>query len=156
MKIIKQHTINCKNCGAEISHVYNHKCEYCGSMLDFKTPEEETIEVRADELVDITLREVMFEPRSNMLLLYFDGYKLPMPKVYEYDGNNTYISKREEYINPPKCYMCIEIDIYDFEKYGLGYLHNKILNSGIRFNELNNVWNQVLDNKEIRFFGGFR
>lgn len=159
MKIIKQKSLNCPNCGAEISHVYNHKCEYCGGMLDFNEPEEKTIQLKPEDLVEITLRDVMFEPVSNRIILLFSGYKLEQPKVYEYDGNknnNMYVSRIEEYINPPKCSFCIELDRYDLEKYGMGYVRSAICNSGIRYNEIDKVMAQALDNEEIRFFGGYR
>lgn len=151
MKVIEQKTHNCKNCGAEVSHVYNHKCEYCGGMLDFNAPEEETIEVKAEDLVDIRLRDVMIEPRTNNVIMVFSGYKCPMPKVYEYDGTDRYVSKIEEYRNPPKCSICIELNKTELEKYGMQYVRAAIYNSGIRYNELDNVMKQAINNKDIEF-----
>ena len=156
MNVIEIKAHNCPNCGAEISHIYNHKCEYCGGMLDFNIPEKDTIKVKAEDLVDIKLRDVMVEPRSMHIMLLFSGYKCQMPKVYEYNGNDTYVSKIEEYINPPKCSICIELDMPLLKQYGLDYVKSAIYSSGIRYNELDNVMAQVLDNKEIRYFGGFR
>jgi len=33
---------NCKNCGAPVEHLYNHKCPYCDSLLDFNLDKEDT------------------------------------------------------------------------------------------------------------------
>ena len=156
IKTIQHNNLNCKNCGAEVSHAYNHKCEYCGGMLDFNAPEENTIRVKPEDLVEVSLREVMIEPKTNRIVMVFSGYKLEQPKVYEYDGNETYVSKVENYINPPKCFICIELEKKLLEEYGMGYVRNAIASSGIRYNELDRVFKQVIENKELRFFGGYR
>lgn len=135
---------NCKNCGSPLEHSYNHKCPYCGTLYDFNEPN--VVEVKAEDLVNIRLRQIEIASVTNSLILYFDGYKCEMPKVYEYDGKNTYVSKVETYINPPKCGFCIEISIPNIEKYGWGYVKDIIARSGIRYNELDDVINQVRDN----------
>lgn len=153
MKKLTLKTYHCKNCGAEVVHSYNHKCAYCGGLIDFNEPDDKVIELRPDDLVDITLKEVYLNYIMNNLVIILEGYKCPMPKIYEYnEENNTYISKAEEYINPPKCAICLEMPIYELKKYGIDYVRYKILSSGIRFNEIDRVISQVLDNKEIRFF----
>lgn len=152
IKELMPKTHHCKNCGAEVIHSYNHKCSYCGGLIDFNEPEEKVIEVKPEDLVNITLRDVYRDFKMNNLIILFDGYKCVMPKVYEYnDKSKSYVSKVEEYVNPPKCGFCIEIPIFELEKFGIGYLKSVINNSGIRFNEIDRVMQQVLDNREIRF-----
>lgn len=146
-------TYHCNNCGAEVVHSYNHKCVYCGGLIDFNEPNDKVIELKPDDLVDISLKEVYLNYIMNNLVIILEGYKCPMPKIYEYnEENNTYISKAEEYINPPKCAICLEMPIYELKKYGKDYVIDRILNLGIRFNEIDRIMSQVLDNKEIRFF----
>lgn len=152
IKELTPKTYHCKNCGAEVIHSYNHKCSYCGGLIDFNEPEEKVIEIKPEDLVNITLRDVYRDFAMNNLIILFDGYKCPMPKVYEYnDKSNSYVSKVEEYVNPPKCGFCMEIPIFELEKFGIGYLKNRIYCSGIRLNEIDRVMQQVLDNREIRF-----
>ena len=143
---------NCKNCGAQIEHSYNHRCPYCNTLFDFNEPDK--IEVKPEDLVNIELRYIERMPINDSLILMFSGYKCPMPKVYEYNSDNLYVSKVEQYINPPKCSMCIEIPIYEIEKYGIEYVYHKICSSGIRYNEIDKVMAQVRENKEIRYYCG--
>ena len=143
---------NCKNCGSPLEHSYNHKCPYCGTLYDFN--ESEHIEVKPEDLVNVRLRNITRMPYTDSIILTFDGYKCEMPKVYEYDGKSTYVSKVQAYINPPKCGFCIELPMCDIEKHGWGYIRHRILTSGIRFNEIDNVIEQVQKNGEIRFYCG--
>lgn len=138
---------NCKNCGSPIEHSFNHRCKYCGTLYDFNEPEENTIEVKPEDLINIELRDISRTPLRNSLILLFSGYKLPMPKVYEYKGNNNYVSKVEEYINPPKCSFCIELPLFEIEKYGLSYIMYRIEASGIRYNELEKIKSQIINSK---------
>ena len=149
MKVKEAKSYNCPNCGAKISHSYNHNCEYCGGILDFNEPD--AIEVKAEDLVKVELREVYNDFKTNKLILIFDGYKCPMPKVFNYDGKDTYVSKVEEYVNPPKCGFCIEVDKNELKEYGIGYLEFLLHNSGLRYNEFDEVMEQVVNNKEIKF-----
>lgn len=152
IKELTPKTYHCKNCGAEVIHSYNHKCSYCGGLIDFNEPEEKVIEIKPEDLVNITLRDVYRDFAMNNLIILFDGYKCPMPKVYEYnDKSNSYVSKVEEYVNPPKCGFCMEIPIFELEKFGIEYLKYMIHRTGIRLNEIDRVMQQVLDNREIRF-----
>ena len=134
---------NCKNCGAPIEHSYNHKCPYCGSIFDFNAPIETIVEVRPEDLVDVELRDMSINPETGNMILMFSGYKCVMPKVYEYNGNNTYISSVENYINPPKCGFLIEIPVSDLER-GIDYIMWVVKNTGIRYNELDKVARQIV------------
>lgn len=135
---------NCKNCGSPIEHSFNHKCKYCGTLYDFNEPEENTIEVKPEDLINVELKDISRTPIHDSLILLFSGYKLSMPKVYEYNGNNNYVSKVEEYVNPPKCSFCIELPIYEVEKYGFDYIMYRIRATGIRYNELDKIKSQIV------------
>lgn len=149
MKLINAKSGNCPNCGAKISHSYNHNCEYCGGIIDFNEPD--VIEVKAEDLVDVKLRYIEYEPINNNYILIFDGYKCPMPKVYNYDGKCTYLSKVENYTNPPKCGMCIAISDTELKQNGYDYIKYEIYNTGLRKNEVDKVMQQVLENEEIKY-----
>ena len=134
-----------KNCGSPIEHSFNHKCKYCGTLYDFNDPIENTIEVKPEDLINVKLRSITKTPIHNSLLLMFSGYKCSMPKVYEFnDKNNNYVSKVEEYINPPKCGFCIELPLFEVEKYGLDYIMYRIRATGIRIKELDNIKQQLI------------
>jgi len=138
---------NCKNCGSPLEHSYNHQCKYCGTLYDFNEPEENTISVKPEDLINIELKEISRDTMTHSLLLLFSGYKCEMPKVFEYnDKTNIYISKCEQYINPPKCGFCIELPLFEIEKYGLDYIMYKIRATGIRYNELDRIKEQILSN----------
>lgn len=143
---------NCKNCGAPLEHSYNHKCPYCGTLYDFNEPKEKVIECTPQDLINLELRLVEFVPLTNHVILLFSGYKCEMPKVFEVNGKNNYISKVETYINPPKCSFCIELDKTEIEMYGLQYILEMINRSGIRYSELKNVHKQIYGNKDIAMF----
>ena len=130
---------NCKNCGAPIEHTYNHMCPYCHSICDFNEPEENVVEVKAEDLVDIKLKEIRRIPEYDKIQLVFVGFKCPMPKVYEFDGNDIYKSRAIEYINPPKCGIVVELSRYEVMKYGLDYVKSVLRHSGIRYNELDKI-----------------
>ena len=44
----------CKNCGAPIEHLYNHKCPYCHSFIDFNI--EKTEEINPRYMYDVEVR----------------------------------------------------------------------------------------------------
>lgn len=139
-------TYKCPNCGAPAKHSYNHQCEYCGTLFNFNEPKEKTIQMKPEDLVDINLVDVTVFPRKLSVILRFDGYKLEMPKVYEYnDKENYFISKMETYINPPKCGFCIELPIVEIQQRGLDYVMYMIESTGIRYNELNKIKHQVVE-----------
>lgn len=142
---------NCKNCGSPIEHSFNHKCPYCGTLYDFNEPQENTIEVKPEDLINIELRDITRTPINDNLILMFSGYKCPMSKVYEYNGNNNYVSKIEEYINPPKCSFCIELSIQEIKKYGLSYIMYRIETTGVRYNELSKIKSQLV-NSDLKFY----
>lgn len=142
---------NCKNCGSPIEHSFNHKCKYCGTLYDFNEPEENVIEVKPEDLINVELINVERIAEYYSLILLFSGYKLSMPKVYEYNGNNNYVSKVEEYVNPPKCGFCIELPLNEVEKYGFDYIMYRIRATGIRLNELDRIKSQLV-NSDLRYY----
>lgn len=141
---------NCKNCGAPVEHSYNHKCPYCSSILDFNAPTEDIVEVKPEDLIDIELRDTTIDPINNSMIFIFSGYKCAMPKVYEYNGNNTYVSSVENYKNPIKCGFLIEISIPDLHR-GIDYIMWVIESTGIRYNELDKVAKQIIGKIGWRF-----
>ena len=150
-------TYKCPNCGAPAKHSYNHQCEYCGTLFDFNEPKEKTIKMTPQDLVDIELRDVTLFPDKLSLVLIFDGYKIEMPKVYEYNDKEDYfVSKVETYVNPPKCGFCIELPILEIQRRGLDYVMYMIESSGIRYDELNKIKHQIveklIDSKIIRMY----
>lgn len=141
---------NCRNCGAPIEHSFNHKCEYCGTLCDFNEPEENVIQVKAEELYDLQLRKVEMSPIDFKLLIYFSGYKLEKPKIYEMYKNDICVSKVENYINPPKCYFVIELSILDLNKYGTDYISYILRQKNIDEDEIMRVLFQLRDNDLFR------
>lgn len=143
---------NCKNCGSPIEHSFNHRCKYCGTLYDFNEPEENVIEVKPEDLINVELKYIEKSIERNSIILMFDGYKCPMPKVYEYnDTNNTYLSKSECYINPPKCGFCIELPMFELRDYGFDYVMHRIMATGIRYNELDKIKSQIV-NSDLRYY----
>ena len=131
---------NCKNCGAPIQHSYNHKCPYCDTLYDFNEPTDNVVEVKPEDLYDIHLVDVYKTPiRVFATVFVFHGYKLDKPKVYEYNGNNVYITKAENYVNPPRCGICIEIDDSELNKYGANAILMRLKASGVRPWEIENI-----------------
>ena len=136
---------NCKNCGSPLEHSFNHKCKYCGTLFDFNEPIENLVSVTPQDLIDIKLRDIIREPIRDSIVLLFSGYKNPMPKIYEYnDINNIYVSSIDSYV---ECGFCLELDNSEIEKYGLPYVLEKILASGVRYNEIKKIKAQLLESK---------
>ena len=136
---------NCKNCGSPLEHSFNHKCKYCGTLYDFNEPKEDLVSVTPQDLIDIKLRDIIREPMRDSIVLLFSGYKNPMPKIYEYnDINNIYVSSIDSYV---KCGFCLELDNSGIEKYGMPYVLEKILASGVRYNEIEKIRVQLLESK---------
>ncbi len=133
---------NCKNCGAPIEHSYNHKCPYCKTLFDFNVQDNKKVELHSWDMVDLKLREIEREHITNNIRLVFEGYKLESPVVYEYDGENTFVSKSINYINPPKSYFFVEIPIFELRKYGIDFLKYRIREL-IRPSEYENVFRQI-------------
>ena len=148
---------SCNNCGAPLKHGYNRKCEYCGTLYDFN--ESNKIELHSYDLVDLKFRGLQREPYTDNLLMYFEGYKLEDPKIFEYDECNLYyVSKPINYINPPRSFFIISLDQKLLEKDGLNYLFDVIENH-IRPTEINNVRHQIREfasefyKKGVQVFG---
>lgn len=136
---------NCKNCGSPLEHSFNHKCKYCGTLYDFNEPKEDLVKVTPQDLIDIELKDIIKEPIRDSIILLFSGYKNPMPKIYEYnDISNMYVSSVDKYV---RCGFCLELDNSEIEKYGMPYVLEKILASGVRYNEIEKIRVQLLESK---------
>ena len=136
---------NCKNCGAPLQHSYNHKCKYCGTLFDFNEPQEETVELHSYDMVNLKYRGIEEDFITHSLLMKFEGLKIEAPKIYEYNGNEHFVSKAINYINPPKSYFFIQLDIDELEKYGMEYLEH-VVHCAIRPSEWENVKRQIIEN----------
>ena len=136
---------NCKNCGSPLEHSFNHKCKYCGTLYDFNESKEDLVSVTPQDLIDIELKDIIKEPIRDSIILLFSGYKNPMPKIYEYnDISNMYVSSIDKYV---RCGFCLELDNSEIEKYGMPYVLEKILASGVRYNEIEKIRVQLLESK---------
>lgn len=138
-------TYNCKNCGAAVTHTYNHKCEYCGSMIDFNEPKDEVVEFKASDLIDIELKDISIEPITNNVKFIFSGFICPRPKIYEYDGKETFVSNTYNYVNPKKGYISIQIPRYEIEKYGINRIIHELYSFDLRMNEIEKLTHQIVD-----------
>lgn len=139
---------NCKNCGAPLEHSYNHKCKYCGTLFDFNVDKEETIEFNSYDLTNTKYTGHYIYPHSNDIVLCFSGYKLEMPTIYEYDGKNNYISKVEEYVNPPKASFCVRLDFNELSIYGIKYIEY-IIHKHINYRDYYDVRQQIFSDEEL-------
>ena len=133
---------NCKNCGAPIKHTYNHRCEYCNSIIDFNEPKEDVVEFKAQDMINVEFRDYQFTPYRDAIQLIFTGFKLDQPKIYELD-KDIYVSKVEKYINPPKVSFCIEVERYELEKYGLSIVMHHLSDMNIRHQDLERIFAQM-------------
>lgn len=134
---------NCKNCGAPIEHTYNHQCPYCKSILDFNEPKEDTVEFKIEDMVNIEFRDYEIVPFEDAIRLYFSGFKLEQPKIYEFNGEDTYVSKMEKYINPPKAGFCIQVSRIELEKYGISAIMHYLSNCNLRPKEFEKLEEQI-------------
>lgn len=141
---------NCKNCNAPIQHSYNHRCEYCGTLYDFNEPKEETIEFNSMDMINVKYRGCEIDHPRNILIMKFEGIVLQKPKIYECYSENIFVSKVENYINPPKSFFCIELSINELERAGFNYL-GYVLHNYIRYSEISKVINQINQDKEMPY-----
>lgn len=77
----------CKNCGASIEHLYNHKCPYCRSFIDFNI--EQTEEINPRYMYDVEVRNIDYDFVTNRMVIYFKGKYLKASETLEYTNNNT-------------------------------------------------------------------
>lgn len=104
----------CKNCGASIEHLYNHKCPYCRCFIDFNITQTEDINPRY--LYDVEVRNIEFEPFSNKMVMYFKGKYLKASECLEYTNGNT-LMRIDYQSTQPKDVMCaISFEKRDFEQ----------------------------------------
>lgn len=140
---------HCKVCGANIEHLYNHRCPYCRTLLDFNENIEKTINIKPEELIDIELRDVQYHPEYRILVLVFSGYKVATPKIYEVQDNNTFVSTAEVYVNPPKGAFCIQLKIDELEKYGISYILHYLESLDVRPREIWKIRQQLEKDRDI-------
>lgn len=144
---------SCKNCGAPLKHSYNHRCEYCGTLYDFNEPEENIKRYDPENVVDIKLERVEESPFIDAFVLYFTGYYLKPPKVYETntkEGNEVEIvSEMQNYINPPKVGLKIEVAKRELAEYGENYLRYLLSSKGL-YSQIGEVMNQLEENDYLR------
>lgn len=133
---------NCKNCGANIKHTYNHICEYCGSIIDFNEPIENVVKVDPRNLTNLQLERVEREPHTNYFIFIFTGYVIEKPRVYEVK-EGYYETKEINYINPPKVHWCIRIMFEELYYVDPDIVFHKILGSGLDYRELEKVWDEI-------------
>ena len=145
---------NCKNCGSPLEHSYNHKCPYCGTLYDFNEPNY--IEVKPEDLINVELKDISMGYLKNTLIFLFSGFKCEKPKIFEYNSNNgTYVSNTIKYINPPKCGFCMEIPIYEIERYAtIDYIMNRLECLGVRPYELGKL-KQDIQIKLFNYMGWY-
>ena len=134
---------NCKNCGAPIEHTYNHQCPYCKSILDFNEPEEKTVQFKIEDMVNIEFRNYEIVPYEDAIRLYFSGFKLEQPKIYEFNGEDTCVSKMEQYINPPKAGFCIQVSRIELEKYGISAIMRYLYHCNLKPREFERLEEQI-------------
>lgn len=144
---------SCKNCGAPLKHSYNHRCEYCGTLYDFNEPEENIKRYEPENVVDIKLERAEESPFIDAIVLYFTGYYLKPPKVYEtYIKNGIKcecVSEMQDYINPPKVGLKIEVEKRELAEYGTSYLRHCLCSQGL-YLQIDKVMNQLEENDYLR------
>jgi len=141
---------NCKNCGAPVKHTYNHRCEYCNSILDFNVSEKDIVKVNPEDLIDLQLVDIERVPEFYGLRFMFTGFKCVRPTIYEFDGENNYVSSVIEYRNPPKCGFIIDMSFDEIERCGIDYVMHRIMATGVHPREIEKIKYQVIER-----LGGF-
>jgi len=138
-------TYNCKNCGAEVSHTFNHRCEYCGGILDFNVPEDKIAIIKPEELHEIEFVEAYTTPYDPLdIHLIFTGYKNEIGKIHEVE-NNKYISEIIEYINPIKSSFGIIISREELNKLGADAVRRRLYLLNVSYKEIEKVINELID-----------
>ena len=107
---------NCKNCGAPISHVYNHRCEYCGTMFDFRI--EKTEEIDPKYMYDVEVREAYYEPWTDRTVIVFEGQYLKYSEALEYCDNSLIAKVSYDSTVPKRTFYCIALEDRLFHFYG--------------------------------------
>lgn len=131
---------NCKNCGANIKHTYNHKCEYCGSIVDFNEPIEDVVKVDPYNLTDLQLKSIEREPYTLDYIFIFTGYVIEKPKFYDIEKNYYEVRSIS---NPKKVYWGLRISDIDIKEYGTNAIIFRVHTSGLCGSEMENVLNQI-------------
>ncbi len=103
---------NCPNCGAAFQHLYNHRCPYCRTMLDFRVEEVDEIDPRYLRNVKLVGIERTLE-RSGFFLK-FEGTYIRYAQALEYTKNNTSICIDANYSSPKRVYYCLYIPKQEF------------------------------------------
>lgn len=104
----------CKNCGASIEHLYNHKCPYCRSFIDFNITQTEDINPRY--LYDVEVRNIEYDPFNNKMVMYFKGKYLKASECLEYTNDNTLMRIDYQSTQPKDVMYAISFEQRDFEQ----------------------------------------
>lgn len=102
----------CKNCGASVEHLYNHKCPYCRSFIDFNIKQTEDINPRY--MYDVEVRNIDIDPRTNRIVMYFLGKYLKASEALEYTNGNTLIKIDYESTIPKDVMYAISFNREEF------------------------------------------
>ena len=102
----------CHNCGATIEHLYNHKCPYCRTFIDFNISKTEDINPRY--MYDVEVRNIEHEPYSNRIVMYFKGKYLKASECLEYVNNNTLMRIDYESMQPKDVMYAISFEQKEF------------------------------------------
>lgn len=98
----------CPHCGATLKYNYDQRCEYCRSWVNLGVPKEKTKQFNSRDLQDVNFEEIVYEPKTADVFLYFSGLYFPRPKVLNYNGD-TYVSEAIELQNIKRVSFCIRV-----------------------------------------------
>lgn len=102
----------CKNCGATIEHLYNHKCPYCRTFIDFNISKTEDINPKY--MYDVEVRNIDYEPYSNSIVMYFKGKYLKSSESLEFTNGNTLMRIDYESTKPKDVMYAISFEEEEF------------------------------------------
>ena len=102
----------CKNCGASIEKLYNHKCPYCRSFIDFNIDKVEEINPRY--MYDVEVVDIFREPKTNRMVMYFKGKYLKASEALEYTHNGAMVKIDYESNKPKDIMYAVSFDLDEF------------------------------------------
>ena len=101
---------NCRNCGAPVTHLYNHHCEYCGGILDFNLDKKETEKIDWNNITRIEFIDCYRDICSLTKILKFKCIQYAPIQFIE-TNNNYSLAKIPE---NKEFYFAIGIEETDF------------------------------------------
>lgn len=102
----------CKNCGASIEHLYNHKCPYCRSFIDFNV--EKTEDINPRYMYDVEVRNIEYDFTTDRIIIYFKGKYLKASEALEYTNGNTLMKINYESMQPKDVMYAIGFEKREF------------------------------------------